>query len=264
MTDTAPRPGIHTTDLDPELLDAPLEVDDLLDDPLDAVEAIDDDRTAQVEEGLTLLVGNRDQVMQGLRIFCEHRDSRSIPLLLPLLDCHCPITRMSAVYALGRNPAAAAEATLLSLLHNDCNGFVRKAVAWSLGNYPHHIVLEPLIQALTNDIAAVRLWAASSLADVAINRDADAVRAARVLLETMRIDTEAVVRSNSAWSLSRLHDQLTADGSLRDALVQGLLDAMVNDPDSGVRDDARTALEQLEDPAVVAKLKTLLDEGLLS
>jgi len=145
------------------------------------------DPDAEIRTGLAHLRGGRDEVMQGLRIFCEYRDHRAIPLLLPQLHDLCPITRMSAVYALGRNPTADAESTLLQLLQ-DSNGFVRKAVAWSLGNYPGAPVLQALIRALTTDIAAVRLWAASSLVDVAVGSPADAVRASQVLREALRIE----------------------------------------------------------------------------
>ena len=57
---------------------------------------------------LKLLKGDREQRIQGLRIFCEYRDKRSFPFLLPLLDQPCPVERMSAVYALGRNPCPSA------------------------------------------------------------------------------------------------------------------------------------------------------------
>ena len=61
-----------------------------------------------------MLKGDREQRIQGLRIFCEYRDKRSFPLLLPLLDQPCPVERMSAVYALGRNPFPDAVEKLVS------------------------------------------------------------------------------------------------------------------------------------------------------
>jgi hypothetical protein len=39
---------------------------------------------------------------------------------------------------------------------------------------------------------------------------------------------------------------------------------MLNDFESGVRDEARLALEQLEQPEVLERLQTLVEEGLLS
>ncbi|MXY62703.1 MAG: HEAT repeat domain-containing protein [Synechococcus sp. SB0665_bin_28] len=253
----------HTTDLDPGLLAEALEPEDLLDDPLDSLAVDCPDPDAEIRAGLAYLSRGRDEVMQGLRIFCEHRDHRAIPLLLPQLHDLCPITRMSAVYALGRNPTAEAESTLLQLLE-DSNGFVRKAVAWSLGNYPGAAVLQALIRALTTDIAAVRLWAASSLVDVAVGDPADAVQASQVLREALHIDNNAVVRSNCAWSLSRLHGACGDHPTEQHKLVQALIQAMLEEPDRGVAEDARTALEQLDDPDSMARIEALLDDGLLN
>jgi hypothetical protein len=47
-------------------------------------------------------------------------------------------------------------------------------------------------------------------------------------------------------------------------VVESLLTAMLHDGESGVRDEARLALEQLEQPEVLERLQTLVDEGLLS
>ena len=82
---------------------------ELLGDPLDALDSSDPDAAdvaAECDLGLSLLVGDHDQRMQGLRIFCEHRDPRALPLLLPLLAAPCPIVRMSAVYALAHQAIA--------------------------------------------------------------------------------------------------------------------------------------------------------------
>ena len=95
---------------------------------IDPLEQIDEDVfskdlniTQECDESLKLLKGNREERIQGLRIFCEHRDQRSFPLLLPLLDQPCPVERMSAVYALGRNPCPSAVQKLVSLLKTDDN-----------------------------------------------------------------------------------------------------------------------------------------------
>jgi HEAT repeat protein len=200
--------------------------------------------------------------MQGLRIFCEHRDPRALPLLLPLLTASCPMLRMSAVYALGRNPTPLAVEPLLGLLSADDNGYVRKAVAWSLSNYPEAPVLNPLIRALQMDIAAVRLWAASSLADAGGTNAAKADPAAAQLLQTLRIDSEGAVRSNSAWSLGRLYPDLVEPRQQQ--VVESLLATLLQDGDPGVRDEARLALEQLEQPEVLDQLQTLVEEGLIS
>ncbi len=249
---------------DPELLAGEL-AEELEGDPLDALDALDPgdhDVAAECDLGLVLLAGEQDQRMQGLRIFCEHRDPRAIPLLLPLLEAPCPILRMSAVYALGRNPDPRAVMPLLALLQDDSNGYVRKAVAWSLGNYPEAPVLNPLIRALQHDVAAVRLWAAGSLADAGGSGAAKADQAAAQLLLSLRIDSEPAVRSNSAWSLGRLHDHLVEPR--RRELVETLLQVLLHDHDATVRDEARVALEQLENPAVLERLHILVEEGFLS
>ncbi len=260
--------------LDPEMLAQEL-AQELLGDPLDDLDSSDPaaaDVAAECDQGLELLrraqqqqqpdAASHDLRMQGLRIFCEHRDPRALPLLLPLLQAPCPIHRMSAVYALGRNPNPLAVEPLLALLAADDNGYVRKAVAWSLGSYPDAPVLNPLMRALQVDIAAVRLWAASSLAEAAVNAPAKADPAAAQLLLSLRIDTEAAVRSNSAWALGRLYADLVAPRQQK--VVEVLLGTMLEDGDSGVRDEARLALEQLENPELLERLQTLVDEGLLS
>ena len=79
---------------------------------IDPLEQIDKDsfsrgtlnKNLECDEALKLLKGNREERIKGLRVFCEYRDKRSFSLLLPLLDQPCPVERMSAVYALGRNP----------------------------------------------------------------------------------------------------------------------------------------------------------------
>ena len=85
------------------------------------------DKNLECAEALKLLKGDREQRIQGLRIFCEYRDKRSFPLLLPLLDQPCPVERMSAVYALGRNPFPSAVEKLVNLLETDDNAYVRRA-----------------------------------------------------------------------------------------------------------------------------------------
>ena len=83
--------------LDPEMLAREL-AEELLGDPLDE---LDDpaaglaDVAAECDLGLELLKGGHDDCMQGLRIFCEHRDPRAPALLVPLLEASCPILRNS-------------------------------------------------------------------------------------------------------------------------------------------------------------------------
>tara|TARA_Y100001970_G_scaffold294225_1_gene448782 strand:+ start:358 stop:1122 length:765 start_codon:yes stop_codon:yes gene_type:complete len=198
--------------IDPDVLAKELAAEQDLD-PLEEIDK--DDFSAnnyevenECKRALQLLKGNKEQRIQGLRIFCEYRDKRAFPLLLPLLREPCPVERMSAVYALGRNPCPEAVDTLLDLLKNDSNAYVRRATAWSLANYGDEVVVEPLINALKNDVAAVRLWASSSLAEAGASSPENAQRVSTQLLISLRIDNEPVVRSNCIWSLSRLYELL--------------------------------------------------------
>ena len=258
--------GSSGLSLDPDLLAEELAAEQDID-PLDAIEPeesqIDSQDVARAcDQGLVWLEQGHDQRLQGLRIFCEHRDPRAVPLLLGLLSRPCPVERMSAVYALGRNPSPPAVEPLLSLLQSDGNAYVRKATAWSLGNYPDAPILNPLIRALQTDVAAVRIWCPGSLAEAGSRSPAKADPAASQLLICLAIDSEPVVRSNCIWALGRLYGQLVAPRQLE--LVEALVSALLHDDEASVRDEARTALEQLEDPTVLGRLQTLIDEGFLS
>ena len=256
MADLAIDPDVLANELAAELVGDPLDeiaLDDPEHDALLAARACD--------EGLEWLQQGHDQWLQGLRVFCEHRDPRAVPLLLPLLEEFCPVVRMSAVYALGRNPSAQAVQPLLQLLKLDSNAYVRKATAWSLGNYSDAPGLNPLIHALQTDVASVRLWASVSLAEAGSTSPAKADLAAGQLLVSLQIDSEPVVRSNCIWALSRLHDHLVKPR--QDQVVEAFVGALLQDREATVRDEARTALEQLDDPELVDRLKTLVDEGLL-
>ena len=115
---------------------------------------------------------------------------------------------MSAVYALGRNPCPRAVDILVRMLETDSNAYVRKATAWSLGNYADPRVLDPLLAALKKDVAAVRLWASSSLAEVGRISIEKAHFVSKELLISLRIDSEPIVRSNCIWALGRLYEKL--------------------------------------------------------
>ena len=257
--------GFANLAIDPDVLERELAAEQL-GDPLDDISPDDNEDDSLIaardcDAGLAMLRGGHDQRLQGLRVFCEHRDPRAVPLLLPLLQEPCPVVRMSAVYALGRNPSPSAVEPLLALLQADANGYVRKAVAWSLGNHSDGPVLNPLIRALQTDIAAVRLWASVSLAEAGGTSGTKADLAASQLLVSLGIDNEPVVRSNCIWALGQLIEHLVP--SRRDEVVEAFVEALINDPEASVRDEARIALEQLENPELLERVKTLVDEGLL-
>ena len=257
--------GLADLAIDPDLLARELAAQ-LAGDPLDEIELdkIDGDLGNSSKErdlALKWLQSGNNERLQGLRVFCEHRDPRALPFLLPLLDEPSPVVRMSAVYALGRNPCKEAIDLLLHLLRFDSNAYVRKATAWSLGNYPDAPVLEPLIQALKQDVAAVRLWASSSLAEVGLNSAERSPPAANQLLESLQVDGEPIVRSNCIWSLGRLYGLLSAEIQIQ--IVETFISVLLNDREPSVRYEARTALEQLDNPEAQKKLKSLIDDGQL-
>ena len=218
---------------------------------MDPLEEIDNDSfskenlniTSECDEALKLLKGEREQRIQGLRIFCEYRDKRSFPLLLPLLDQPCPVERMSAVYALGRNPCPDAVQKLVNLLETDDNAYVRRATAWSLANYDNQIVLKPLINALKKDVAAVRLWSSSSLAEIGSISPSNAELAAEQLLISLRIDNEPGVRSNCIWSLCRLFEKL--NNIFQESFVDECTKIALFDKEPSVMEEAKTALDSM-------------------
>ena len=257
--------GLANLAIDPDLLARELAAQ-LAGDPLDEIEIDKTDEdlintSKECDLALKWLQSGNEERLQGLRVFCEHRDQRALPLLVPLLDEPSPVVRMSAVYALGRNPCPQAIELLLHLLRFDSNAYVRKATAWSLGNYPEAPVLEPLINALKQDVAAVRLWASSSLAEVGLNSAESSFPAAKQLLESLQVDCEPIVRSNCIWSLGRLYHLLSEEIQIQ--IEDTFISVLLSDREPSVRYEARTALEQLENPEVQKKIKSLIDDGQL-
>ena len=259
------KEGLANLAIDPDLLARELAAQ-LAGDPLDEIELdkTDEDLVNSSKEcdlALKWLQSGNEERLQGLRVFCEHRDPRALPFLVPLLDEPSPVVRMSAVYALGRNPCPRAIDLLLHLLRFDSNAYVRKATAWSLGNYPDAPVLKPLINALKQDVAAVRLWASSSLAEVGLNTAESSLPAANQLLESLQVDGEPIVRSNCIWSLGRLYNLLEEEMKIH--IEETLISVLLNDREPSVRYESRTVLEQLDNPEVHKKLQSLIDDGQL-
>ncbi len=269
MNDAQVQPGeesLASLAIDPDVLARELEAE-LVGDPLDEIdfEGFDSDDingAKECEMGLKWLRQGHEERLQGLRVFCEHRDPRALPLLVPLLQEPCPVERMSAVYALGRNPCPRAVKILLKLLRNDSNAYVRKATAWSLGNYSDAPVLKPLIHSLQNDVAAVRLWASGSLAEAGASSPKKAALAANQLLISLQIDNEPLVRSNCIWALGRLYEALEL--LARDEIEEALLNVLLNDTEPSVRYEARTVLEQIDNPPLEQRLKRLINQGYLA
>jgi HEAT repeat protein len=189
------------------------------------------------------------------RAFCNIRDERAIGPLIELLKSSCPLTRVSATYALGRNTSPDAIDPLIHCL-NDSNGYVRKGAVWALGNCGDMRALDPLVDALRYDIAAVRLWSASSLGQLATVGYDFAVAAVPPLLVGLRTDSIAAIRSNCAWALGQLCRELPSNVVYAGA-IDGLLDALEEETEVGVIEDARASLLRVGDPRGLQAIEDL-------
>jgi HEAT repeat protein len=176
--------------------------------------------------------------IQGARAFCEIEDQRVIPYLLQFVTDDCPLLRVSAVYALGKNKTDQAVPLLLDRLANDWNDYVRKGVVWALGNYTDRRALALLQQALLTDTAAVRLWTASTLGLIGF------VEAIPSLVKGLNHDPVSAVRGNCAWALGKLLPDVDRGSDLFQQGCASLVQAL-GDEDVSVQGDAREALAKL-------------------
>jgi HEAT repeat protein len=241
-----------------------LDPDTALESPLDRLAPVDDPAAFKpdVEEMLALLSSpDVTQRMVAARAFCELQDPRSTPYLIQLLTDGCPLARVSAAYALGRNPSLDAVEPLIQQYHNDWNGYVRKGVVWALGNCRDRRSLEPLIEALHTDISAVRLWAASSLGQLVDGDAQTATTAIPAVAIALAQDPLPAVRSNCAWALGQLCQMISVNEVYRQAI--GALIEALRDRDLGVQEDAKSALLKLGDPSGLQAMEELEIEGLL-
>ncbi len=200
--------------------------------------------------------------MLAARAFCELKDPRSIPLLIKLLHDVCPLVRVSTTYALGRNTDETAVEPLIELLAKDFNGYVRKGIVWALGNSKDRRALHPLLHALRTDISAVRLWAASGLAQIAPLKYEDIIAAIPPLIHGLRRDPTAAVRSNCAWAIGQLCRELPSNVIYATA-IDALIESLVEDDDFGVKDDAKSAILKVGDPRGLQMIEELEFEGLI-
>ncbi|MEM1172593.1 MAG: HEAT repeat domain-containing protein [Cyanobacteria bacterium P01_H01_bin.35] len=229
--------------------------------PLDYMEEEELPKPAP-EEVLPLLTSSEpSQRMMGARVFCELQDERAISPLIQLLKEDCPLIRVSAAYALGRNPSPDAVEPLITQLKLDFNGYVRKGVVWALGNCRDPRSLHPLVDALRTDIPAVRLWAASSLGQMAKVSYEVVVGAIPPLIEGLRRDSMTVVRSNCAWAIGQLCRELPSNIVYAGA-IDALIEALEEDEDMGVREDAKSSLLRVGDPRGLQVIEDLEIEGL--
>jgi HEAT repeat protein len=245
---------------DEELTTLDLEAD--LADPLDnfAPSGETSEAAPDPDEMLALLSSPEPQQrMLAARAFCELEDGRAVPPLIHLLKDDCPLVRVSAAYALGRNVHGDAIAPLIAQMQ-DWNGYVRKGVVWALGNAHRADTLKPLVEALKTDIPAVRLWAASALAQMVHVGYESVVTAIPALIEVMRRDAMAAVRSNCAWALGQLCKELPSNVVYATA-IDALIETFAEEEDLGVREDARTAILRVGDPRGLQVIEELEQDG---
>lgn len=236
---------------------------DELESPLDRMEPVESAVRPDPEAMLALLESSDpNQRMLATRAFCELQDDRAVPHLIQLLADPCPLVRVSAAYGLGRNPSPTAVEPLIDRYNQDWNGYVRKGVAWALGNCRDRRALPTLIEALKTDISAVRLWAASSLAQMSELGYEAVVAAIPPLIEAMRQDPIAAVRSNCAWSIGQLCRELPSN-VIYGTAVDALLETFAEDSELGVQEDARSSLLKLGDARGLQVIEQIDREGLL-
>ncbi|NJK38398.1 MAG: HEAT repeat domain-containing protein [Oscillatoriales cyanobacterium RM2_1_1] len=233
-----------------------------LDSPLDHWQESEEPQP-DPEEMLALLESPESQRrIIAARAFCEIQEERAVPKLIELLQDVCPLVRVSAAYALGRNPSPTAVEPLIEQLDRDWNGYVRKGVVWALGNCHDARALTPLLETLKTDISAVRLWAASSLGQMARVGYEVVIKAVPPVIEALRRDQIAAVRSNCAWALGQLCRELPSNVVYAGA-IDALIEALEEDEDMGVRDDAQSSLLRVGDPRGLQVIEELRRDGLL-
>ncbi|NJM72352.1 MAG: HEAT repeat domain-containing protein [Scytonema sp. RU_4_4] len=241
-----------------------LDVETELESPLDHMGPL----TTEVEtpkpnpEHMLVLLQHQEpqQRMLAARAFCDIEDARATPHLIRLLSDTCPLVRVSAAYGIGRNPSLDAVEPLIAQLKRDWNGYVRKGVVWALGNCRDRRSLAPLADALRTDISAVRLWAATALAQMADVGYETVVGAMPPLIEALVQDLTAPVRSNCAWAIGQLCRELPSNVVYATA-IDALIQAFAEDQDLGVREDSKAALLGVGDPRGLQLIETLEQEG---
>jgi HEAT repeat protein len=234
--------------------------------PLDQMGEVDAEAEASKPDPeamlLLLKAPQNQQRMLAARAFCDLEDDRAIPDLIRLLADPCPLIRVSAAYGLGRNPSPDAVDSLIVQLQRDWNGHVRKGIVWALGNSRDRRSLGPLIDALKTDISAVRLWAASALAQMSSVSYETVIAAIPPLIEALRRDPVSAVRSNCAWSIGQLCRELPSNVVYATA-IDALIEAFAEDEELGVREDARASMLKVGDPRGLQVTEEIERDGLL-
>lgn len=230
-------------------------------DPLDDIAPLGEEPKPNPDNMLLLLHHpDKDQRIIGARAFSEVKDERAVPYLIGMLADPCPLVRTDSAYALGHNTSPMAVEPLIAQFNRDWNGYVRKGIVWALGNIRDERAIATLVDALKNDIAAVRLWAASALGQTPkINYDA-MIKAVPSLIGGLRRDSVPSVRSNCAWAIGQICAELPSNVVYATA-IDALIEAFAEDPELGVKEDARTAILSVGDSRGLQVIEEIEQDG---
>ncbi|NJN30244.1 MAG: HEAT repeat domain-containing protein [Synechococcales cyanobacterium RM1_1_8] len=271
-------------------------------DPLDQVPI--EDAVVDADEMLALLKSaDPTQVMIAARAFCEIEDARAVGPLLALLGAGCPMTRVSAAYALGRNIRAgkAADGSGEDQANLDAAHGAGPQTASPETASPETASSEDVPDIVEALIAQLRLdwsgyvrkgivWALGRSGDRralspllnALKTDIAAVRlwAASALGQMPGLDFEASVKAMPPLIAAMRQDPVAVVRSncawsvgelcinlpsnvVYATAVDALIETLVEDEDMGVREDAKAALLNLGDPRSLQMIEALQSEGLL-
>ncbi|MGD1865406.1 MAG: HEAT repeat domain-containing protein [Phormidesmis sp.] len=232
-------------------------------DPLDLIALAGEETEPKPDADIMLALlyhPDSQQRMLGARAFCEIDDSRATPFLIGLLGDPCPLVRVSAANALGRNTSANAVEPLIAQFSRDWNGYVRKAIVWALGNHRDRRAIATLKDALKNDISAVRLWAASALGQTPKIDYDTMIKAVPTLIGGLRRDDISAVRSNCAWAIGQICAELPSNVVYATA-IDALIEAFAEDEEFGVKEDARTAILSVGDSRGLQVIEEIEQDG---
>lgn len=234
-------------------------------DPLARLEDVDAETPSLPDPVAMLALLNSESPSdrnRAARAFCDLQEPRAVPQLIELLADPCALIRVSAAYALGHNPDPTAVEPLVARYGIDWNGYARKGIVWALGNSGDRRAIPTLAQALAKDIAAVRLWAASALAQMEVLNYDDAIVLVPLAIEALRRDPIPAVRSNCAWTLGQLCRELPPNVVYATA-IDALIESLVEDEDFGVLEDVKASLLQLGDARALQLIAELEKDGLI-
>ncbi|MFK8184331.1 MAG: HEAT repeat domain-containing protein [Phormidesmis sp.] len=230
-------------------------------DPLDDIAPVGEEPKPNPENMLLLLHHpDKEQRLIGAKAFGEVEDARAVPYLIGMLADPDPIIRTHSTYALARNVSPMAVEPLIAQFNRDKDSEVRKGIVWALGNLCDVRAIPTLVHALQNDTSVVRLWAASALGQ-APKIDYDSmIKAMPSLIGGLRRDEVPSVRSNCAWAIGQICVELPSNVVYATA-IDALIEAFAEDPEFGVKEDARAAILSVGDSRGLQVIEEIEQDG---